>query len=455
MLPPQARSHNQLLPAVVIASLGGLLFGLDTAVISGAERSLQTFFALDAGRLGFTVAAALLGTIAGSVLVEKPCESLGRKVTLILIALLFVGSSIGSALASHWVMLVSCRFVGGLAVGGASVVCPMYLTEIAPGSIRGRLVAVNQLGIVLGILLAFLSNFVVASLLPVHPDVWRYMLGVVAIPAALFLCLLPAIPESPRWLVKTGRLDAATRSLLALGYQDAGKELADIQRSLGDTPKRERLFQPRFLRPILLAWCLAMFNQLSGITALIYAPRIFGMAGAGERFALLQTVLIGLTNLVFTIAAMVLIDRVGRRQLIIWGSVGYIASLTTVTWLFLQPLVGVSGQILLLICLVVFQASHAIGQGAVLWVFISEIFPTTVREKGQSLATFTHWVMAAAIGWTFPIAAAQSGAAIFGFFAAMMVLQLIFAWKWMPETKGATLEEIEKRLERSPHLSRL
>lgn len=445
MLLPPVFPHSRLLPAVAIASLGGLLFGLDTAVISGAERSLQTSFSLDAGRLGFTVAAALLGTIAGSILVEKPCERLGRKMTFLLIALLFVASSIGSALAAHWSVLVSCRFVGGLAVGGASVVSPMYITEIAPESTRGRLVSISQLGVVLGILLAFLSNFIVASLLPHHPDVWRYMLGVVAIPSTLFLCLLPIIPESPRWLVKTGRLDAAVRSLTALGRKDVETELTDIQRSLGNFSNRECLFQPRFFRPILLAWTLAMFNQLSGITALIYAPRIFGMVGAAERFALLQTVLIGFTNLVFTIIAMFLIDRSGRRKLIIWGSFGYIVSLTSVAWVFHQQFSEFTSQIFLLICLIVFQASHAMGQGAVLWVFISEIFPTTVREKGQSLATFTHWVMAAAVGWTFPIAAARSGAGIFGFFAAMMVLQLVFAWKWMPETKGATLEEIEAR----------
>jgi sugar porter (SP) family MFS transporter len=427
----------------LIAGLGGFLFGLDTAVISGAMRSLESRFSLDPFWLGFTVTAALIGTIVGSLLAELPLEKYGRKRTLLGIAGLFLASSLASTVAPNWVALVSSRFAGGIAIGLASVASPIYIAEIAPASLRGRLVSITQLNIVLGILCAFLSNYFVA--LWFHgDDVWRSVFAVVVLPSALFLILGPVLVESPRWLLTHGREAEAREALSRLGHPEISRTVEEIRESFSVSKSEDRLFQRRYLRPILLAFAMAMFNQLTGISALTYAPRIFGMAGASVDNALLQSVAIGVTSLVFTILAMALIDRVGRRKLIIWGSCGYICALGLLAWLFLHP--GDDSQIFVLICILAFQAVHALSQGAVLWVFVSEIFPNSVRAKGQSLATFIHWVMAAAITWSFPAATVSSAAGIFGFFAVMMVLQLFFAWKIMPETRNSTLEEIEDRL---------
>lgn len=431
-----------VLRSALIAGFGGFLFGLDTAVISGAMRSLESRFALDPFWLGFTVAAALIGTIAGSLLAELPLERYGRKRTLLGIAGLFLASSLASTFAPNWAALVSSRFAGGIAIGLASVASPIYIAEIAPASLRGRLVSITQLNIVLGILCAFLSNYLVA--LWVHgDDVWRVVFGVVTLPSALFLVLVPMLVESPRWLLTHGREAEAREVLSRLGHPEVSRKVEEIRESLSVSQLADRLFQRRYLQPILLAFAMAMFNQLTGISALTYAPRIFGMAGASVDNALLQSVAIGVTSLVFTIIAMAMIDRVGRRRLIIWGSCGYICALGLLAWLFLHP--GGDSQIFVLICILAFQAVHALSQGAVLWVFVSEIFPNSVRAKGQSLATFIHWVMAAAITWSFPAATVSSAAGVFGFFAVMMVLQLLFAWKIMPETRSSTLEEIEDR----------
>ncbi|QEH34853.1 D-xylose-proton symporter [Aquisphaera giovannonii] len=434
--------------SAAVAALGGLLFGFDTAVISGAEKSLQRLFELDSFWLGFTVATALIGTIVGSVAIERPADRMGRRKTLFLLAVLYFVSSLGSALAGSWWTFVVMRFVGGLAIGGASVVAPMYIAEISPSRLRGRLVAINQLNIVVGILLSFVSNYLISLAWP--PDeAWRWMLGVVAIPSAAFFALLFGIVESPRWLVKAGRAEEARAVLARLGHADVPGELAAIEASLSGTVEQDALFQRRYAWPIFLAWAIAMFNQLSGINALMYyAPRIFEMAGAGESSALMQSIAVGGTNLVFTLVGMALIDFVGRRKLIIWGSVGYMASLGAVAWAFHHygGNFDRTGGLIVLAGLLAFQASHAFSQGAVIWVFIAEIFPNAVRAKGQALGSFTHWFMAALVSWTFPAIARWSGAGAFGFFAAMMGLQLVFALTLMPETKGGTLEDIEARL---------
>jgi sugar porter (SP) family MFS transporter len=454
------KPSRTLLSSTIVAALGGLLFGFDTAVISGTTDSLKQVFSLDQpwlGRsgefwLGFTVASALIGTVIGSLAVGRPADRLGRRATLVWMAVLYFVSAVGSAFAWDWTSFLGFRLLGGLAVGGASVVCPMYIAEISPAAIRGRLVAVQQFNIVFGILLAYLSNYLVASFV-VGDTAWRWMFGVEAIPAAAFFAMLFSVPESPRWLVGQRRIDEAHNVLGRLGT-DSGNvdaEINAIQASLDleHHSLAEPLFQSLYRTPILLAVAIAMFNQLSGINALMYyAPHIFKMAGAAEGSALAQSVIVGITNLVFTMLAMAVIDRFGRRTLMLVGSVGYIISLGAAAWAFYtygKDFTPVGSRIVLA-SLLVFIASHAFGQGAVIWVFISEIFPNRVRARGQALGSFTHWIMAAAISWTFPMFAEASGGHTFAFYAAMMVLQLLWVIFIMPETKGIPLEEIQKRL---------
>ena len=441
-----------LIGSTIIAALGGLLFGFDTAVISGAEAWLEKVYGLDKFWLGFTVASALIGTIVGAIVAGRPADVLGRRTALVCIAVLYFVSAIGSALAWDWYSLLFFRFLGGIGVGGASVVSPMYIAEISPARLRGRLVAVTQFNIVLGILLAFFSNFLVAQL-DLGAGEWRWMFGVEAFPAAAFFFLLFLVPFSPRWLVAQDRVDEARAVLAKLGTDTDGvdEEIREIQASLdvGHHTLGETFFQRKYLRPILLAVAIAAFNQLSGINALMYyAPRIFEMAGAGTGAAMLQAVAVGFTNLVFTMLALAVIDHFGRKKLMIVGSIGYILSLGATAWAFytygteFTPV----GSVVVLVSLLVFIASHAFGQGAVIWVFISEIFPNRVRARGQALGSFTHWFMAAAISWTFPMIADWSGGHTFAFYAAMMVLQLLWVLLVMPETKGVPLEQIQKKL---------
>lgn len=433
-----------------VAGLGGLLFGFDTAVISGTTDALTREFALNEATLGFTVASALIGTIVGSLLASRPADAWGRRAVLALLAVVYLISALGCAWAWDWGSLLAFRILGGLAVGGASVVAPMYIAEIAPAKWRGRLVAVVQFNIVLGILVAFLSNYVIARTL--SADAWRWMFGVQAAPSALFFLLVFFIRESPRWLVARGRLDEARGALRALGSDDGVEtEIREIQESLipSHLGGEERFFQWSHRRPIMLAVGIALFNQLSGINAVLYyAPVVFKMAGAGEDSALLQAVVIGLTNLVFTMLAMTIIDRAGRRRLMIFGSIGYILSLGVTAWAFYTygTEFSTTGGIVVLASLMVFIASHAFGQGAVIWVFISEIFPNRARARGQALGSFTHWVGALAISQTFPMIAEKSGGHAFAFYAGMMTLQLLWVLFFMPETKGVPLEEIQKEL---------
>lgn len=430
--------------SALIAALGGFLFGFDTAVISGTTQSLESVFGLDQFWLGFTVASALIGTIFGAFLAAKPSDIYGRKNVLFILAVLFFVSALGSALTSDWILFLFFRFIGGLGVGGASVVAPMYIAEIAPADIRGRLVAFNQLNVVIGILTAFISNYLVAQFID-SPIAWRWMLGVEAVPAAIFFFLLVKIPRSPRWLMIKGRESEARVILGFLGIKNVEEELTEIRRSLNDesVKKKAPLFTKELAFPVFLAWSVAMFNQLSGINALMYyAPRIFEMAGAAADAALLQSVAIGTVNLLFTFLGMALIDRFGRRMLLLTGSIGTTACLAIVAYGFYTS----SGGSLVLISLIGFIAFFAMSQGAVIWVFISEVFPNRVRSKGQSLGSMTHWVMAAVVSWIFPVIAEASGGHAFAFFSAMMLLQFFFALKIMPETKGATLEELGARL---------
>ena len=438
--------NGLLLRSTVVAALGGLLFGFDTAVISGTTESLESVFSLNSAMLGFTVASALIGTITGSLAVGRPGDRWGRKPVLIILAVLYFVSALGSALAWAWVPLLLFRFIGGLAVGGASVMSPMYIAEISPARQRGRLVAVSQFNVVLGILLAFFSNYLLAGLMQGHENTWRWMFGVEALPAAAFFVLLMGIPPSPRWLISRGRKSEARAVLERLGEPDVDERTREIVESLdiAHNHSAEGLFSRKYLFPVACAVLLAMFNQLSGINALMYyAPRIFRMAGAGESASLLQSVAIGGTNLVFTILAMAVIDRFGRRRLMITGSLGLILCLGLVARAFYARDFS-SG--IVLFSLIGYIAFFAFSQGAVIWVFISEIFPNRVRARGQALGSFTHWFMAAVVSWTFPVIADYSGGHAFALFGIMMVLQLLFVLFMMPETKGVSLEEIQKKL---------
>jgi len=442
--------NTALLRASIIAALGGLLFGFDTAVISGTTDQLRDVFDLSSGLLGLTVASALIGTVLGALFAGKPSDVIGRRKSLMWIALLYFVSALGSALAWDWYSFLVFRVIGGLAVGGASVVSPLYIAEISPARMRGRLVAITQFNIVLGILVAYLSNYFVAQL-ELGATEWRTMFGIEAVPAAVFYLLMFATPRSPRWLVAQGRRDEAVAVLESLGAPSVEAEVQQIEESLAleHHSVQEPLFQAIYRQPIMLAIAIATFNQLSGINALMYyAPQIFQMAGAGEESALLQAVALGGTNLVFTMAALLVIDSFGRRKLMIVGSIGYIVSLAATAAAFYTYGTEFDefGGTVVLVSLLVFIASHAFGQGAVIWVFLSEIFPNRVRARGHALGCFTHWFFAALISWTFPVIAEMSGGHTFAFYSCMMVLQLIWVWKVMPETKGIPLEEIQKRL---------
>ncbi len=450
--PAPASLTPALIGSAIVAALGGLLFGFDTAVISGTTEALRAAYGLDDTSLGFTVAIALVGTIVGSIFAGKPADVWGRKKALMALAILYFVSALGSALAWDWYSFLAFRFLGGLAVGGASVVSPLYIAEISPARFRGRLVAAQQFNVVLGILVAFLSNYLIARM-NLGAAEWRWMLGIQVVPSAAFFFLLFPTPESPRWLMAGGRVDEARAVLAKLGVDGHGidEEIADIRRSLDLTHHEggDSLFQAKYRWPIFLAVAIAMFNQLSGINALMYyAPKIFEMAGAGKGSALLQSVAVGGTNLLFTMLAMTVIDQFGRRKLILIGSVGYLVSLGATAWAFYRygTEFTPAGSAVVLAGLLLFIAAHAFGQGAVIWVFISEIFPNRVRAQGQALGSTTHWVMAALITWTFPLIAKSSGGHAFAFYAVMMFVQLLWALFLMPETKGVPLEEIQKKL---------
>ncbi|MCC5907268.1 MAG: sugar porter family MFS transporter [Balneolaceae bacterium] len=437
---------NKIYIWALISALGGFLFGFDTAVISGGEQNIQQMWDLSDIMIGQTVAMALYGTIIGALFGGVPAQRYGRKIALIWIAALFLISAIASALAPEIYTLMVARFIGGLSIGASSVVAPMYIAEIAPSEKRGKLTALFQFNLVVGILIAYFSNFMIGT---ENIESWRWMLGVEVIPAALFLALVFIIPESPRWLVVAkNRVEEAKEILRVINPDTVESSLKAIQASdlnPGKTTPVREFFSARFKFPILLAFLFAFFNQVSGINAIIYfAPRVFELAGLGAETALLSTVGVGVVNLAFTMLGLLLIDRFGRRFLMYIGSFGYIISLTAIAFAFFtQSFAGMTMPILVF----VFIASHAIGQGAVIWVFISEIFPNSVRSYGNSLGSSTHWIFAALIAGNFVYIESLFGAGpIFTFFALMMVLQLLFVWKMMPETKGITLEEMEVKL---------
>ncbi|HWW39848.1 sugar porter family MFS transporter [Pedobacter sp.] len=436
---------NVFLWSLVIA-LGGFLFGFDTAVISGAEQSIQKYWDLNTVQHGLTVSIALIGTVTGALLGAIPSDRLGRKKTLYLIAFLYFISSLGTAFSTNWYIFLFFRFIGGFGVGASSVTAPIYISEISPADRRGKLVGLFQFNVVLGIVVSYFSNYLISL---TGGNSWRLMLGIQSIPSAIFFLLLRFVPESPRWLImKKGKVEEAREIFKIINPATADTIINEIQQ----TDKQEKellqtdpLFSKRYRTPVMLAILFAAFNQVSGINAIIYySPRIFEMTGLGTSSSLLSTAGLGAINFTFTLLAMNFIDRVGRRTLMLIGSFGLIVTLAMVSYSFYKE--NFSGWAVP-VFLFIYIAFFAFSQGAVIWVFISEIFPNQVRAKGQTLGSTTHWIMAAFIAFSFPYLAEKAGGGnTFLFFCIMMCIQLIFVWKIMPETKGKSLEQIEHTL---------
>ena len=429
----------------VIAALGGFLFGFDTVVISGAEEHIQKIWGLNASLHGLMMSAALWGTVLGSLIGGWPTERYGRKRTLFWIGLLYFASAVWSGLAPDVYSLMGARLIGGIGIGISTVASPLYISEISPARARGRLAGMFQFNIVFGILVAFLSNALISRL---GENAWRWMLGVEAVPALIYTLCCVWLIESPRWLIthrgdRAAGLDVFRRINPDLSEVEL-TALADTVETSGiHTKDATRFFTRRLMTPITLAFLIAFFNQLSGINAILYfAPRIFKMTGLGEHAALLQSVGIGVTNLIFTFVGLWLIDKLGRKQLLTIGSFGYIASLGLCSWAFYTEHVAIVPA-----CIFAFIAAHAVGQGAVIWVFISEIFPNRNRAAGQTLGSFTHWIFAALLTLFFPkMVEAFSPGTVFAFFCGMMVLQLIWVKFMVPETKGVPLEQMQQKL---------
>jgi MFS transporter, SP family, arabinose:H+ symporter len=437
--------NGYLVRSTIVAALGGLLFGFDTVVISGTTSSLTDLYHLSSLLLGITVATALVGTTLGAMFGGWPGERFGRRDSLRGIAVIYILSALGSAVAWSWGSLLVFRLLGGLAIGASSVLGPMYIAEIAPARFRGRLVGLFQFNVVFGILLAYFSNYLL-GLAQLGANEWRWKLGIAAVPSTLFFLLLFGIPRSPRWLAEKGRNDEAREVLRMTGepdYENQMKEIVasiDLEHGRGD----ESLFQRKYALPVFLAISIGMFNQLAGINAILYyLNRIFAQAGFTKVSGDLQAVAIGAANLVFTIVGMSIIDKAGRKVLLLTGAIGTAACLSGVAYIFASG----QHQDVLVWLLVGYIAFFALSQGAVIWVYISEVFPTRVRAKGQSLGAFTHWFMNTVIALTYPAIAEKSGAYPFMFFALMMVLQFFVVWFIYPETKGVTLEAMQKRME--------
>ena len=435
-----------LLRSTVVAALGGLLFGFDTAVIAGTTRELTEQYHLTPATLGITVSSALLGTIIGAMTAGIPGDRYGRRDSLRVMAVFYVLSALGCAFALNWWMLVCFRVLGGLAIGGSSVLGPMYIAEIAPAKWRGRLVGFFQFNVVFGILLAYFSNYII-GLFDLGRTEWRWKLGIAALPAAAFLAMLFGIPRSPRWLAKKQRNEEAREVLRQIGEENYERELRDIIASIdAEHVTDEKLFSARYRLPVFLAITIGLFNQLAGINAILYYLNdIFAAAGFSKVSSDLQSVAIGATNLLFTMIAMSLIDRVGRKVLLLIGSVGTAFCLAGVAWIFLNH----RHEEVLVWLLIGYIAFFAFSQGAVIWVYLGEVFPNRVRAKGQSLGSFSHWLMNGIISLVFPVLAARSGGYPFVFFAAMMVLQFIVVLLVYPETKGLSLEELQRKLGRA------
>ncbi len=438
--------NTRLFYWALTSALAGFLFGFDTVVISGAEKTIQSLWGLSDSLHGLAMSAALWGTVVGSLVGGWPTDRFGRRKTLMSLGILYIVSAVWSGLASDVCSLMIARFVGGLAIGVSTIAAPLYISEISPPKHRGLLTGLFQFNIVFGILVAYLSNALLANL---GEDAWRWMLGVEAVPALLYTVLCVGIPESPRWLIGRANARAEGERVLILVNPEATateiEQLAnDIQTaSQLDSTSSRRFWTRQLTTPILLAFLIAFFNQLSGINAILYfAPRIFELTGLGQEAALLQSVGIGVTNLIFTFVGLWLIDKLGRRTLLFIGSVGYIASLGLCAWAFLTETFAIVPY-----CIFAFIAAHAVGQGAVIWVFISEIFPNRHRANGQALGSFTHWIFAALLTTFFPkmVSVFEPGY-VFGFFCAMMVVQLVWVAIMVPETKGIPLEQVEQTL---------
>ena len=427
------------------SALAGFLFGFDTVVISGAEKTIQSLWGLSPGLHGFAMASALYGTVVGSLFGGWPADRFGRKLTLLWIGILYIVGAVGSAFAQNVAIFSAARFIGGLGIGISTVVAPMYIAEIAPPNLRGRLGGMFQFNIVLGILIAFVSNALLAG---IGENAWRWMLGVAALPSSLYALTCLLLPESPRWLLsKKGDREAGLQVLHQIRPNASPSEIAAeaevIIAASAEQVSSGHFWTRQLQKPIILAILIAFFNQMSGINAVLYfAPRIFELTGLGAKAALLQSVGIGITNLVFTFVGLWLIDHLGRRTLLYVGSFGYIASLSLVAWGFFRAHYSI-----IPVCVFGFIAAHAIGQGAVIWVFISEIFPNRHRAEGQSLGSFTHWMFAALLTTFFPrMVSALPPGYVFSFFAGMMCLQLFWVKTMVPETKNVPLEELQKRL---------
>ena len=434
---------SKLLQWSLTAALAGFLFGFDTVVISGADQKLQELWGSSDGFHGIVVMAmALWGTVIGSLFGSIPTRILGRKKTLLWIGIFYSISALGSALATGPYLFAFFRFLGGLGVGASTIAAPAYISEIAPANDRGRLVGLYQFNIVFGILVAFLSNYLLSDL---GKNAWRYMMGVEALPALLYTLMVIYIPKSPRWLFLQQKEEEA-KAIIQEAYskEDAEALIVDISSEQDNLPTNESIFDRKYRFILSLAFLIAFFNQFSGINAfLYYAPRIFEEGGLGASTALLSSVGIGLVNLIFTLIGINLIDRLGRKILMYIGSVGYIISLSLIAASFLLEWEGLALPLFLFL----FISSHAIGQGAIIWVFISEIYPNHLRSAGQSFGTSTHWVLAAIIPSLVPVLFATIGAGVvFAVFAFMMVLQLLFVYFWMPETKGVSLESLAQQL---------
>jgi len=434
-----------LVKSIIVGALGGLLFGFDTAVIAGTTHQLTQVFNLSAGQLGFTVSIALWGTVIGAMFSGILGDKLGGRESLRILAAFYVISALGCAFAWSWPALLVFRFIGGLGIGGSSVLGPVYIAEIAPARWRGLLVGSFQINIVIGILVAYLSNYLL-GLVDFGMNEWRWQLGVAALPALLFFIMLFGIPRSARWLVTKNRIPEAREVLDSLGSPDGASELDDIIASVhvDGVAHSEPLFQKKYLKPIYLAVTVAAFNQLAGINAILYYLNdIFGMAGFSKVSGDLQAVAVGAMNLLATFVAMTVIDRVGRKTLLLIGGVGMVFCLSGVATVFFTQ----QHQAMLVWLLVAYIGFFAISQGAVIWVYISEVFPNRVRSKGQSLGSSTHWVMNAIIAFIFPVIAQRFGGAYpFVFFAAMMALMFFVVLFTFPETKGVTLEQIQRQL---------
>jgi SP family arabinose:H+ symporter-like MFS transporter len=427
------------------SALAGFLFGFDTVVISGAEKTIQTLWGLSPSLHGIAMASALYGTVVGSLIGGWPADRFGRKATLLWIGILYFVGAVGSGLAPNVATFIAARVIGGLGIGISTVVAPMYISEIAPPKHRGRLAGMFQFNIVFGILIAFVSNALLAG---IGENAWRWMLGVAAFPSLIYAVFCFGLPESPRWLLsRKGNREAALQVLQRaqpkLSKAEIAAEADAITTASSEEGSAGHFWTRRLRKPILLAILIAFFNQMSGINAILYfAPRIFELTGLAAKAALLQSIGIGVTNLVFTFVGLWLIDRLGRRTLLYIGSFGYILSLGLVAWAFFTQHFSIVP-----VCIFGFIAAHAIGQGAVIWVFISEIFPNRHRAEGQTLGSFTHWIFAALLTTFFPkMVAAFPPGYVFSFFTGMMVLQLLWVKTMVPETKGVPLEQIQKQL---------